>query len=191
MPICHHCHKSFRKGNDRGSLKRHLNAIYAADTKRKSGTSKTRRKNPKQNPKKSSNPKKSHSRGGKKAWKYSIAPSHDFCGKMLEKKHPGKIATGPTGQPDFVVHSNSVKFYELKRVQGTDDSKYLNDNQIKTIKRLLRKKITVSIIYYKKIGKGLQSKDYLWEEIPLNVTNIGLYHKNSKNRIDTMEIFPA
>jgi len=53
MPICHHCHKSFRKGNDRGSLKRHLNAVKAKDT-RKSVTSKTRKKNPKQKTKKGS-----------------------------------------------------------------------------------------------------------------------------------------
>ena len=176
-------HSGPRTFKSKFKLKRHIAAYKAALT---------RKKNPKQKTMKSSNPKKSRSKGGKKAWKYSITPSHDFCGKMLEKKHSGKIATGPTGQPDFVVHDNNVKFYELKRVQGTDDSKYLNDNQRKTIIRLLRKKISVSIIYYKKIGKGLQSKDYLWKKIPLNATNIDLYHKNSKNRIDTMKIkFPT
>lgn len=156
----------------------HVAAYKAAQT----------RKNSKQKTKKSSNPKRSHSGGGKRAWKYSITPSHKFCGEMLERKYSGKIATGPTGQPDFVVHSNNVKFYELKTVSGTDDSKYLRDSQKKTIMRLLRKKVDVSIIYYKKIGKGLKSKDYLFKPITLNATNIVKYHVSSKNRIDTKKI---
>ena len=44
MPICNHCHKSFRKGDGRGSLKRHHAAIKASQKRKRNNEKKKTKK---------------------------------------------------------------------------------------------------------------------------------------------------
>ena len=106
MPICHHCHKSFRKGNDRGSLKRHLNAVKAIDT-RKSVTSKTRKKNPKQKTKKGSS-------------KESLPPGVYLC-KWIKKN--GKLCNKLELTSNRKKHNNQHKGAEKASGKNIDSER--------------------------------------------------------------------
>jgi len=119
--------------------------------------------------------KKTPSTRGKEAHFYTIVPSHDRYETQLRIKNKNKLVRSPKGLPDFVVHDKNTKFYELKpnrlwtktktaggrmSPQGTE-SKYLNEDQERTIRRMLNEGVkNIFIVYYNKYKRKGHKKDF-------------------------------
>ena len=116
---------------------------------------------------------------GHKAHKESIGPSHKKCQEFLEEKYPNALVTPPTGRPDFLIHKRNVSYFELKPVTGANDRIFLSNDQEKEVRRLLKKKIPVSMIYYKK-SKMKKIDQFQFTVRPLNMGNLKRYCYSTK-----------
>ena len=97
----------------------------------------------------------SNSRRGKNAWANTIDPSHDKYQEILQKEFKNKLVRKPRGLPDFVVHTKTTRFEELKPNRYADgslapaDGRYLNENQENTIREMLDEGVSqIFIVYY-------------------------------------------
>jgi len=161
MTLCKHCHKHFKKGNGKGSLKTHLAAVKAARTKntgRKKkkkkhtrfqcpGTEKTRNKDGDKIP-----CKKNHFIGPFIAAQ-KIALSEGIYLKKLERKvgSSGIVFNTSTSAeiPDIVTYKNGrIKFYEIKpKNPRTEEERLLRQHQAKWIRKNA-KNYSIYLVYY-------------------------------------------
>jgi len=147
--------------------------------------------------------KRSASKPGKDAWKYSIGPSHKRYLTQLRKKNTSKLVREPKGLPDFIVHDKNTEFYELKpnktgtkgkmRSSGTN-RKYLNPRQEKVIRRMLRSGVkNTFIVYYNKYlskNKGKEGR-FVFKEEKLTLKNLKSFCVSSRGmRFDPDCLFP-
>ena len=161
----HTCKKQYKTKLD---LKRHLAGVKMAKTK--SG--------------KSSNKTTTSKKAGKKAHKETIGPSHKKCQKFLEEGNSNTLVTPPTGRPDFIVHKKNLSYFELKPVKGAQDRTFLSEDQESEVEKLLKNKISVSMIYYKKSQKKKIAK-FQFKVVPLTTRNLKkyCYSSNDSERI--------
>jgi len=162
MTLCKHCHKHFKKGNGKGSLKRHCASVKArknrpnTDRKKKKkkrtrfqcpGTQKTRNKDGDKIP-----CKKKHHIGSFIAAQ-KIALSEGIYLKKLERKVGSSgivFNTGTSAEiPDIVTYKNGkLKFYEIKpKNPRTEEEQLLRQHQAKWIWKNA-KKYSVYLVYY-------------------------------------------
>ena len=131
--------------------------------------------------------------GGLKAHKETIGPSHRKCQEFLEGRNSNKLVTPPTGRPDFIVHKKNLSYFELKPVTGGKKRKFLSKSQESEVKRLLKNKISVSMIYYKKSQKK-KNTQFQFTVMPLTTRNLKKYCLSSKDseriRLDKIK-FPG
>jgi len=175
MPRCKHCQKYFKKGNDKGSLKRHCAAVKAAK-KRSSSKTKTDRKIKTKKrmviidgkdiriekcPKcgklvEASNLKK-HKDSHKialKASRRNIQSEIQFV-KKLKRQNPKSLVfqTGKeSGVPDIVFHNNSkLIFYEIKPTKKESEKRSkLKKTQVEWIqKNCFANGYQVYVVFYK------------------------------------------
>ena len=98
-------------------------------------------------------------RDGKEAWRKTIRPSHDKCGKKLKREYQNDHVTSTTGMPDFVIFNKGTKFVELKPCRLSKNQRasfermYLSLTQEITILFLLNCGAYVGIRYYIKTEK--------------------------------------
>ena len=129
--------------------------------------------------KKSSNKRNISKKSGKKAHKETIGPSHKKCQKFLELNSKS-LVTPPTGRPDFIIHNKIPEYFELKPIIGQDDRKFLSKSQESEISRLLKNKIPVSMIYYKKSQKRKSDK-FQFVVKTLTLSNLKKYCFSTKD----------
>ena len=145
---------------------------------------------------------KSASRRGKDAHEKTIIPSHDIFERKIRKKFPHRSVTQSIGVPDVIVYGKGTIFYEIKpnrefskgKTRHIRDAKgrYLNENQEKTIRRLLREeKQNIFIVYYNKYVNNKKSK-FVYREIKLDLKNLKKFCFNSDDRkkFDPDDLFP-
>jgi len=162
MTLCNHCHKHFKKGNGKGSLKRHRASVKAnknrpntgSKIKKKKrtwfqcpGTEKTRNKDGDK-----IRCKEEHHIGSFIA-KQKIALSEGIYVKKLERKVGSSgivFNTGTSAEiPDIVTYKNGkLKFYEIKpKNSRRGEERLLRKNQEKWIWKNA-KKCPVYLVYY-------------------------------------------
>tara|TARA_Y100000590_G_C15381988_1_gene886697 strand:- start:74 stop:616 length:543 start_codon:yes stop_codon:yes gene_type:complete len=129
---------------------------------------------------KSSNKKTTSEKAGEKAHKETIGPSHRKCQEFLEEINPNRLVTPPTGRPDFIVHKKNLEYFELKPVKGAQDRTFLSKSQETEVRRLLKNKISVSMVYYKKSQKRKIAK-FQFIIRPLTTRNLKKYCLSSND----------
>lgn len=124
---------------------------------------------------------KSQRRAGLDAHRNTIGPSQDIFENMMHRKYPNRLVTQSKGVPDVVVYGKGTKFYEIKpnrlfskgkmRTIGAK-RKYLNENQEKTIKRLLSYGAkNIFIVYYNR----MKNKKFEYCQVKITKKNISKY----------------
>lgn len=145
---------------------------------------------------------KSLSKRMKDAHVNTIGPSHDIFERKMRRKFPRRSVTQSKGVPDVIVYGKDTIFYEIKPNREFSNGKtrrirnakgrYLNENQEKTIRRLLREgKQNIFIVYYNKYVNNKKSR-FVYKEIKLDLKNLKKFCFNSDDskKFDPDELFP-
>ena len=83
-----------------------------------------------------------NSKRGENAWEHTIDPSHDQYQKRLRNEFKNKLVRKPKGLPDFIVHTKTTRFEELKPNRFADGKqadpkgRYLKENQERVVREL-------------------------------------------------------
>jgi len=124
---------------------------------------------------------KSSRRAGLDAHRNTIGPSQNIFENKMRRKFRDRLVTQAKGVPDVIVYGKGTKFYEIKpnRLYSKGkmrtinaERKYLNPNQEKTMKRLLKEGAKdVFIVYYNR----KKNKKFEYREVKLTTKNISKY----------------
>jgi hypothetical protein len=189
MLKCDHCNKSFKTGSGKSSLQRHKAAVKANTT---------RKSPPKSNNK--TRKSKTSKELGEKAHRETIKPSHDIFESKKQKEFPNNSVTQSIGVPDVIVYGKGTKFYEIKpnrvvengrsKLLGSKNRRYLSKDQETTIKRLLKEKHRVFIVYYNKY-KRKSGDRFVYQEKELDLENLKRFcvHSSDEKKFLADELF--
>ena len=142
-----------------------------------------------------------HRKWGKKAHDETIKPSHDKFEAKKRKQFPNKSVTQSIGVPDVIVYGKGTIFYEIKpnrviangihRYIGQKARRYLSKDQETTIKRLLKEKHRVFIVYYNKY-KRKSGDSFEYQEKELSLENLKRFcvDSNDDKKFLADELFP-
>tara|TARA_Y100001936_G_C15750382_1_gene495776 strand:+ start:65 stop:553 length:489 start_codon:yes stop_codon:yes gene_type:complete len=138
--------------------------------------------------------KKQNKERGESAWENTITPSHEKYRKQLEKEFKNKLIRLPIGIPDFIIHSQNIRFEELKPNRFADGKlasakgRFLNENQEKVVKELLKERVTdIFIVFYNQ----KQNKSFIYKRQKLTKKNYKefCYSTPKEKRFDTDSLF--
>jgi len=131
----------------------------------------------------------------------TIVPSHDIFERKMRRKFPRRSVTQSKGVPDVIVYGKETIFYEIKpnryflngkskRIRDAR-GRYLNENQEKTIRRLLREgKKNIFIVYYNKYVNKHRNR-FVYRQRKLDLKNLKRFCFNSADskKFDPDELF--
>jgi len=143
----------------------------------------------------------SHSQRGEKAHDETIGPSHNIYERKKRKQFPHRSVTQSKGVPDIIVYGKGTIFYEIKpnrviskgtrRYIDSKERRYLSKNQEKTIRKLLKERKKVFIVYYNKYQRKNGDR-FVYGEKELELKNLKrfCFDSDDDRKFDADELFP-